>query len=104
MTMLRRTAQGRLSELFGERTLAIDELIRRLDVYPLAAQSVEAQDDYTHQALRSYARGVNSWLQVINDEARGRGAPEFWLGMASDTDTLRSTFRKMQRFSLTCRA
>jgi penicillin G amidase len=29
MTMLRRTAQGRLSEIFGQRTVRIDELMRR---------------------------------------------------------------------------
>ncbi len=79
MTMLRRTVQGRLSELFGERTLRIDELMRRLDLYPLAVQSVEAQDDYTKAALTAYSRGVNAWLQAVNTEARGRGAPEFWL-------------------------
>jgi penicillin G amidase len=79
MTMLRRTAQGRLSELFGERTLRIDELIRRLDLYALAASSVRAQDDYTAAALEAYARGVNAWLDIVNREALGRGAPEFWL-------------------------
>ncbi len=36
MTMLRRTAQGRLSEVFGERTLKIDELMRRFDLYDLS--------------------------------------------------------------------
>ena len=44
MTMLRRTAQGRLSEIFGPRTVKVDELMRRLDLYGLALQSVEAQD------------------------------------------------------------
>src|SRR5690554_5567715 len=42
MTMLRRTAQGRLSELFGVRTLPIDTLLRRLDLYGLASSSVAA--------------------------------------------------------------
>ncbi len=79
MTMLRRTAQGRLSELFGERTLRIDELVRRLDLYALAAGSVDAQDAYTTAALEAYARGVNAWLDIVNREALGRGAPEFWL-------------------------
>jgi penicillin amidase len=79
MTMLRRTAQGRLSELFGERTLRIDELVRRLDLYALAASSVSAQDDYAKAALEAYARGVNAWLEIVNREALGRGAPEFWL-------------------------
>ncbi|MFM2356352.1 MAG: hypothetical protein RLZZ528_2088, partial [Pseudomonadota bacterium] len=79
MTMLRRTAQGRLSELFGARTVAIDELLRRLDIYGLATQSVAAQDAETLAALEAYARGVNAWIGIVNDEAKGRGAPEFFL-------------------------
>nr|MDJ0825635.1 penicillin acylase family protein [Rhodobacter sp.] len=79
MTMLRRTAQGRLSELFGTRTLRIDELLRRLDFYTLAVQSVAVQDPYTAAALEAYARGVNAWLQRVNEAALGRGAPENFL-------------------------
>ncbi|MGB3280039.1 MAG: penicillin acylase family protein, partial [Pseudorhodobacter sp.] len=78
MTMLRRTAQGRLSEVFGERTLKIDELLRRYDLYALASQSVAAQDAPTRTALEAYARGVNAWITEVNLEARGRGAPEFF--------------------------
>jgi penicillin amidase len=62
MTLLRRTAQGRLSEVFGERTLKTDELIRRYDLYTAATQSVAAQDDATTSALMAYARGVNAWI------------------------------------------
>ncbi len=79
MTMMRRTAQGRLSELFGERTVKIDELMRRLDLYNLAEQAVAVQDAPTQRALASYAAGVNAWLATVNDEALGRGAPEFFL-------------------------
>ncbi|SLN38238.1 Acyl-homoserine lactone acylase QuiP precursor [Falsiruegeria litorea R37] len=79
MTIFRRTAQGRLSEVFGERTVRIDRLMRRLDLYTLALQSVEAQDDYTKSALRAYAAGVNARLAEINDQALGRGAPEMFL-------------------------
>lgn len=79
MTMLRRTAQGRLSELFGERTLKIDELLRRLDIYGLAVQSVASQDPYTTAALQAYAKGVNAWLTRVNEAALGRGAPELFL-------------------------
>ncbi len=79
MTMLRRTAQGRLSELFGPRTLEIDELLRRLDLYGAAQASVDAQDAATRAALEAYARGVNAWIGVVNDRALGRGAPEFFL-------------------------
>ncbi|WP_288928261.1 penicillin acylase family protein [uncultured Maritimibacter sp.] len=79
MVTMRRTVQGRLSEMFGDRTLKTDELMRRLDLYRLAQASVEAQDDATKAALTAYARGVNAWLDRVNDEALGRGAPEFFL-------------------------
>ena len=78
MTMLRRTAQGRLSEVFGARTLKIDELMRRFDLYTLALSSVDAQDAATQAALVAYANGVNAWITQVNAAARGRGAPEFF--------------------------
>ena len=79
MTMLRRTAQGRLSELFGPATVKVDELMRRYDLYGLALQSVEVQDEATTRALEAYAAGVNAWIGEVNKGARGRGAPEFFL-------------------------
>ena len=78
MIVLRRTVQGRLSEVFGARTQAIDTLMRRLDLYTLARQSVDAQDDYTRAALEAYAAGVNARLDEINRDALGRGAPEMF--------------------------
>lgn len=78
MTMLRRTAQGRLSEIFGVRTVKIDELIRRLDIYTLAQESVAVQDKRTSVALDAYSAGVNAWITQVNLGARGRGAPEFF--------------------------
>ncbi|NYS24715.1 penicillin acylase family protein [Rhodobacteraceae bacterium 2376] len=79
MMLLRRTAQGRLSEVFGPRTLRTDELMRRLDIYPLAQRAVTAQDAETRAALEAYSRGINAWVQAVNEGARGRGAPEFFL-------------------------
>ncbi|WP_394199731.1 penicillin acylase family protein [Litoreibacter albidus] len=79
MVMLRRTAQGRLSEIFGERTLNVDKLIRRLDLYGLAQRSVSAQDAETKSALEAYSAGVNAWLRIVNEDALGRGAPEFFV-------------------------
>lgn len=79
MTMLRRTAQGRLSEIFGPSTVKVDELMRRYDLYGLALQSVEAQDTETLAALVAYSAGVNAWIEEVNKGARGRGAPEFFL-------------------------
>ncbi len=79
MTLLRRTAQGRLSELFGARTVKTDEFLRRLDLYRAADASVEGLDADTRQMLKSYAAGVNAWISTVNTEALGRGAPEFFL-------------------------
>ncbi len=79
MITLRRTVQGRLSEIFGSRTLQIDTLMRRLDLYNLAVRSLPEQDAYTLAALEAYASGVNAWLAEVNEGARGRGAPEFWI-------------------------
>jgi penicillin amidase len=79
MTMLRRTVQGRLSELFGSRTVKIDSLLRRFDLYNLAVSSVEAQDARTLEMLKAYSAGVNAWIDEVNSGARGRGAPEMWI-------------------------
>lgn len=79
MTVLRRAAQGRLSEIYGPSTFAQDDLARRLGLYRNAMASVEAQDPATLAALRAYSAGVNEWIAQINKGARGRGAPEFFL-------------------------
>jgi penicillin amidase len=79
MTILRRTVQGRLSEVFGLRTVEIDKVMRRFDLYGLARQSVDAQDERTRMALSAYAAGVNARLAEINTDALGRGAPEMFL-------------------------
>ena len=78
MMLLRRTAQGRLSEIFGARTVGYDSLMRRLDIYGLAVKAVAAQDAYTKTALDAYAHGVNAWLAQVNKGSLGRGAPEFF--------------------------
>lgn len=79
MITMRRTVQGRLSEVFGQRTVSIDTLMRRLDLYPLAQRAVSVQDARTQAALEAYAAGVNARLVEINEGAMGRGAPELFL-------------------------
>ena len=65
MMTLRRTAQGRLSELFGVPTVEIDKLIRRFDLYALSVASLEAQDEETRRILEAYATGVNIVLYAL---------------------------------------
>ncbi|NBX10345.1 MAG: penicillin acylase family protein, partial [Marivivens sp.] len=75
----RRTAQGRMAQVFGQSMLPSDILMRRLDLYNLSLSSVEAQDDQTKAALDAYSAGVNAWLTEVNNGVRGRGAPEMWV-------------------------
>lgn len=79
MTMMRRAAQGRLSEIFGARAYETDEFLRRVDLYRLAEDAVPYQGLEEQLALQSYADGVNAWIEIIRSEALGRGAPEFFL-------------------------
>lgn len=79
MEIARRNAQGRLSTLFGERTVPLDRLSKTLDIYGYAQRAVEYQTPETRAALESYAAGVNAWIRHVNQEALGRGAPEFYL-------------------------
>jgi penicillin amidase len=79
MLMLRRTAEGRLSELFGPATAQIDDLLRRLDIDGYATASVAALEPATLEALEAYSDGVNAWIRIVGQEALGRGAPELLL-------------------------
>lgn len=75
MELLRRTARGTLSELFGERALPADRLLRTLDLWAAAGRHVRALPAGDRAALEAYAAGVNAWL------SRRDGAlpPEFVL-------------------------
>ena len=79
MTMLRRTAQGRLSELFGAETLTVDMVVRRLGIYSASRASLSALRPDTMAKLEAYAKGVNARLEEINLGNSGRGAPELFL-------------------------
>ena len=78
MELSRRAAQGRLSDLLGPRTLEVDRLVKTLDLYGYAADSVEHQSPRTLAALDAHAEGVNAWIRQVNADALGRGAPEFF--------------------------
>lgn len=79
MTVMRRTAQGKLSEIFGTPTVRVDALMRRLDIAGAARSSVAAQSPEAMAALEAYAAGVNARINQVNSQALGRGAPEFFL-------------------------
>jgi penicillin amidase len=79
MDLLRREAEGRLSEILGNATLSVDEYFRTLGLTQVAEQSLRALDPVNRARLEAYAAGVN-------DAARSRELPiEFrLLGYAPD--------------------
>jgi penicillin amidase len=58
MELLRRTGQGRLSEIFGERTFNTDVFLRTLDLAGHAERSLSALSPDARKTLEAYARGV----------------------------------------------
>lgn len=62
MVSMRRFALGRLSEVIGEDTLALDTRQRRLGFGRLAEAQFETLDHATKTALTRYADGINAYL------------------------------------------
>ncbi|MDG2373357.1 MAG: penicillin acylase family protein, partial [Paracoccaceae bacterium] len=79
MMLMRRTSQGKLSEIFGQKTVKTDILMRELGIYQSAKKSLQIQDSDTLSALVAYSNGINRWIETVNKKALGRGAPEFFL-------------------------
>lgn len=79
MSLMRRTAQGKLSEIFGVRTLASDRLFKRFDIYGAAQTSFDVQSNMAKNLLEAYSKGINARIFEVNREALGRGAPELFL-------------------------
>lgn len=77
MALLRRTAYGRLSEIFGPQTLAVDRMMRVFDVHALSVKAFDEQDTPTQSALNAYAQGVNAWLRIVDQSFLQSTAPEF---------------------------
>ena len=73
MEMFRRVAQGRLAELFGERALGADRVVRTLDLWGAARRSLDALGAEERRLLEAYAAGVNARLSTWN----GPLPPEF---------------------------
>lgn len=73
LELLRRTARGRLAELFGEPALEADRLVRTLDLWGAARSSVSSLGPYARERLDAYVAGVNAGI----DAREGPLPPEF---------------------------
>ena len=77
MELQRRTGQGRLSEIFGERTFNTDVFLRTLDLYGHSERSVAALPLQAKNAIEAYARGVNAYIERSVGWLEPRLPPEF---------------------------
>lgn len=58
----RRTAQGRLSEIFGQQSIKDDIWFRTLGLYAGATESWQALSPEAQASLTAYARGINAYI------------------------------------------
>ena len=62
MELSRRAGAGRLSEIFGERTLNADKYLRGLGIYESAEASLSSFSPDSLVLLQSYSDGINAYL------------------------------------------
>ncbi|CDW90800.1 penicillin amidase family protein [Stylonychia lemnae] len=65
MERLRRVAQGELSELFGEKTIAIDTFFRHVGLQKAARESLPNLSPESSLIFQAYADGVNDYLSNV---------------------------------------
>ncbi len=63
-------AAGRLSEILGPRTLEYDRYQRRIGMGYAAEQALDGllSNPKTAQAVKSYAAGVNAWIEQLDED------------------------------------
>lgn len=66
MELIRRLAQGRLSEILGEPLLEMDRQQRKIGFQRLAERDEPALDDSTRTLLNHYCAGINAWVAQQN--------------------------------------
>ncbi|MDH5212328.1 MAG: penicillin acylase family protein, partial [Betaproteobacteria bacterium] len=64
MEVNRRTAAGRLAEVFGESALETDRFLRTLGIRRAAEANFKQLDSETRALLETYAAGVNAFLSA----------------------------------------
>src|SRR5690349_2285330 len=68
MDLLRRTARGELSEIFGRATLEEDKRHRTFGFAALAEQMVSRLSPPARAAVEAYARGVNAFTEALDEK------------------------------------
>jgi penicillin G amidase len=63
MDMMRRAGEGRLSQVFGRRTIGYDAMLRTIGFKRISQEILRAMPKPTRSALEAYARGVNAFIE-----------------------------------------
>jgi len=63
MDLSRRAGEGRLSEIFGNKTVFYDKLFRTLELNKLVKDNFNNYDEKSQSILNSYANGVNHFIK-----------------------------------------
>lgn len=91
MELLRRSAHGRLSELFGSSTVPADRLARTLGLGSAAASEWTGVGNETRELLQAYSNGVNAWLRVLREGRAELPLELRWLGLDPEPWTPQDT-------------
>lgn len=73
MDIARRAGEGRLSEIFGSKTIPFDRMFRTLGFYKSVVKNYNKLNPVTKKILNAYSKGVNQYIQ----EAKGKYQIEF---------------------------
>lgn len=63
MDLARRVAEGRLSEIFGSKTIDFDKLFRTIGIHRFSYILSHSLSEHSKQILQNYADGVNSFIE-----------------------------------------
>jgi len=64
MDLLRRAGMGRLSEIFGTKTIKFDKMFRTIGIEELAKKLFAESSQETKRICSSYAKGINEFLRI----------------------------------------
>jgi len=73
MDVARRAGEGRLSEVFGTKTIPIDQMFRTVGIYKSVKANYEKLNPLSKKILEAYSKGVNEFIKT----AKGNYPVEF---------------------------
>jgi len=99
MDLVRRTVQGRLSEVLGPDWIEHDKRVRTMGLYLHAQRVAEHLEPETREALEAYAAGINHFLSTERQDVEAVFAGLGWMpGPWTVADSIAVWMRLSERF------